>query len=165
MKNYYKILGVLQEVSNEVIETAIDKRYNQWRQLVSHHDPKVVNEANQALQILEDIRMTLLDKDNRNKYDKTLASSEKIGGLGDPEVMLKEMMTGGKRLSSQTLMKNEERIDAWTCDGCEKVNPIGTQYCQECGKKIALPCPSCQTLSPIAKEFCPECGVNKEKIL
>ena len=135
MSNYYEILGIVKESSLAEIETAIDRQYNQWRQLVSHHDPKVVNEANQALQILEEIRSTLLEKDNRKKYDKTLASSEKIGGLGDPEVMLKEMMAGGKRSSSQTLMKNEERIDAWVCDDCGQANPLGTQFCQELWKK------------------------------
>ncbi len=164
MSNYYEILGVSKDATLEKIEEAIDKQYNQWRQLVSHHDPETVNQANQALLVLEEIRSTLLDDTKRNNYNDTLILNEKVGGLGDPSVFLKEMSSSGKRSQENTKIEKLERVDAWICNSCDKVNPIGTRFCQKCGKEIAKACPSCNIISPINSEFCPECGVNKIKV-
>lgn len=51
--NYYEILNLQPTASSADIQTAFENQYNQWRRLVTHHDPKVVNQANQALQALE----------------------------------------------------------------------------------------------------------------
>ena len=162
MINYYETLEIGIESSSEEIENAIDNQYNHWRQLVSHHDPETVIQANQALLVLEEIRSTLLDDTKRNNYNETLKLNEKIGGLGDSGTVLKNLSIAGKRkLHDKKIIDKIERTDAWVCHSCDKANRIGTSFCEKCGKIIAKPCPSCSSLAPISNEFCPNCGSNK----
>ncbi len=58
MANYYEMIEVKPTATDKEIETAIDARYNQWRALVTHHDDKVRDQANQAMRMLEQIRGT-----------------------------------------------------------------------------------------------------------
>ena len=48
MATYYEFLQVAPTASVAEIEAAWEERYNHWRRLVTHHDPQVVNEANQS---------------------------------------------------------------------------------------------------------------------
>ena len=57
MSNYYEILNVPTTASTAEIQTAYEQQYDQWRRLVTHQDPNVVNQANQALKALETIRL------------------------------------------------------------------------------------------------------------
>ena len=88
MPNYYEILNLQPAASMQDVQVAIDTKYNQYRRLVTHHDPTVVNQANMALQSLEKIRETLLSPDRKAVYDEALGlSGPVIGGLGDPHMV------------------------------------------------------------------------------
>jgi hypothetical protein len=44
------------------------------------------------------------------------------------------------------------------CSSCGTENPVGTNFCEECGARLARLCPSCgHELRPTAK-FCGNCG-------
>src|SRR5258706_9573992 len=44
------------------------------------------------------------------------------------------------------------------CTGCGFENPAGTNFCEECGARLARICPNCShELRPTAK-FCGNCG-------
>ena len=174
MNNYYEMLKVAPNASHTEIETCLDDQYTKWRALVTHHDPNIVTQANQALSILEDIRATLLDQDNRNAYDKQLAQEqEKLSGLTDPDMVLAQnpmqpaMAPPRQRSSTASIPRNAEidRTDAWICTDpkCRKANQIGTQFCSKCGKRIGAECPSCGVLVELSNKFCSNCGVDKEK--
>ena len=174
MNNYYEMLKVAPNASHTEIETCLDDQYTKWRALVTHHNPDIVTQANQALSILEDIRATLLDQDNRNAYDKQLAQEqEKLGGLADPDMVLAQnpmqpaMAPPRRRGSTASIPRNAEveRADAWICTNpkCRKANQIGTQFCSKCGKRIGAECPSCGALVELSNKYCSNCGVDKEK--
>lgn len=88
MPNYYEVLKVATDANPAEIEAAYDAQYNHWRRLVTHHDPKIVHRANQALRWLEQIRTTLLDDELRTAYDARLGLTPGISGLADPQAQL-----------------------------------------------------------------------------
>ena len=174
MTTYYEIIKVQPTATIEEIETAVETQYNQWRRLVTHHDANVVNQANQALQTLEQIRSTLTDPAQRTGYDTAIGlSGPQVGGLADPEALL-------KTLSSPTLVppaaKNHpldvplsqaqtiKRTDAWICPKCQTANAVNQQFCASCGNKIGHACPQCEQLTELVNPYCPHCGANKREI-
>lgn len=56
MLTYYEMLKVPSTASAEEIQAAVDDQYNQWRQLVTNHNPTVAEEVNRNLRVLETIR-------------------------------------------------------------------------------------------------------------
>lgn len=69
MPTYYEILKLPPTATQAEIESKADAQYNQWRRLVTHHDPNVVDEANRALRTLELVRNTLGNSVERSEYD------------------------------------------------------------------------------------------------
>ena len=176
MNNYYELLKVASDASHTEIETRLDDQYTKWRALVTHHDPNVVDQANQALNTLEEIRATLLDQDKRSAYDKILAQEqEKLGGLADPDIVIAQnpmrpVMAPPRPRATATSIPHStevERTDAWICSNpkCRKANPIGTQFCTQCGKRIGIECPNCGVLTQGSNKFCENCGVNIQEAL
>ncbi len=170
MSTYYELLKLDNTASQEEIEAKLDDQYTKWRSLVTHHDPDVVTQANQALQLLEEMRVVLLDPGKRADYDAGIASQQVgVAGLADPEMILaaNPMGAGGMAPPRQRQVQQPEpvieRTDAWICPNCNKANVIGTQFCAKCGNRIALECPSCGSLEELSKKFCSHCGVDKEK--
>lgn len=84
MPTFYEQLNLPTTASADEITSAIDRLYNQWRQLVGH--PQHGTQAQQQLQLLEDIRATLTDAANRAAYDSSIGLKEKSGGLIDPSI-------------------------------------------------------------------------------
>ena len=76
MPNYYEIIKVQPTAPTAEIVNACEAQYNQWRRLVTHHDQDVVNQANQALQTIEQIRLTLTDTEKRGVYDAAVGIEE-----------------------------------------------------------------------------------------
>jgi len=167
MANYYEMLGVNTSATASEIEVAIDARYNQWRALVTHHDPNVVNQANQELQKLEMIRGTLMDVNKRAGYDAAVGLGNTIGGLADPSAIAPAVRRPplppsppGMRLAPSAA---SQRTDAWECARCQTPNPPNTRFCEKCGNALGKDCPNCVKLIKTAATFCPHCGKNIEQ--
>ena len=60
MPNYYEVLKLLPTATRTEVEYAIEAEYNQWRRLVTHHDPKMVEQANRHLRVLEEISINIV---------------------------------------------------------------------------------------------------------
>ena len=163
---YYEILKVQPIASVSEIEAAYEAQYNQWRRLVTHHDPSVVNQANQALDMLQRIRVTLTDIAKRAGYDEAIGISGPIGGLADPEVLSRTLTPPSPipRKRSDTLAQSpatsEQRVDAWTCPRCHTANLVRTRFCKNCGQSLGRTCPNCDQLIEVAAKFCTECGAD-----
>ena len=159
--NYYEMLGVSSSANSTEIEQAIDTRYNQWRALVTHHDPNVVNQANQELQKLETIRGTLTDVNKRAVYDAGIV----IGDLADPEALLRKVappISPPIRNVQASAPQTMARTDVWLCPKCQTSNAIGTRFCRTCGNALGRECPNCGKLIEKIADYCSECGVNVE---
>ncbi|MCL4299598.1 MAG: zinc ribbon domain-containing protein [Anaerolineae bacterium] len=159
MNNYYEFLQVQPTASQAEIEAAWEITYHKWRTLVTHHDQQVVNQANQALAALDQARTILLDPVKRAAYDTGLGLDGVIGGLGDPDALLRQ---AGVSPSPQGYSSSSHRLDVWECPQCDTANPVGTGYCQKCGTQVGQACPSCNQRIYIKAQHCPECGANIE---
>lgn len=164
MNNYYEFLKVSSTTSIADIQIAIDAMYNQSRRLVTHHDPNIVQNANQSLLMIEQARATLLDPVKRADYDAMLSLST-MGGLVDssaqpsPMPVMTPPMTGHPPVSS-SMTKVGMANDVWLCAKCASANPVGTKFCKKCGNQLGRNCPQCNTLLESMAQFCSDCGVN-----
>lgn len=46
------------------------------------------------------------------------------------------------------------------CMDCDWSNPIFSEFCSKCGKRIQNTCSNCNTLNIIGVSFCGKCGKN-----
>jgi hypothetical protein len=173
MTTYYEILQIQPTASIAEIQAAVDEQYNQWRRLTTHHDPIVVNQANQALQALETIRSTLTDPGKRTVYDSAIGLNGIIGGVADPGLILKQsssksvISTSPKSPPTQPVQftgpsASIQRMDAWICPKCHKSNSTGAQFCEGCGNRIGDSCPKCGKITELVNAYCPACGADKK---
>lgn len=167
MANYYELLKVSPSASAQEISSAFDAQYEQWRRLVTHHDPNVVNQANQAIQLLEQIRATLTDPNKRAAHDEGIGLRS-VGGLADPTAIL-NMPSVTMTPPAPRQMPERAQVGAvvaaapalWTCPKCKKENPPSTRFCFNCGTQLVRTCPECgQETSLVATGFCGNCGYN-----
>lgn len=167
MTTYYEMLHVAPNANDTEIQTACDTQYNQWRRLVTHHDPDVVNQANQALQTLEKIRATLTDPVRRAAYDEGIGLGGPVGGLADPAALLRSLqqptatpMAPPPPRSAAT-MSPTLSASLWNCYKCQTDNPAQTKFCFKCGAQLVRECPECRKeTSLIATGMCGACGSN-----
>ena len=165
MPTYYEMLKLTPTATAVEIEAAIEAQYHQWRRLVTHHDPNIVNQATQALQTLETIRTTLTNAEKRAVYDAAIGISGPVGGLADPEALLRATAPSpppAPPAKSQTPVAVSQHPDAWICPKCHKANPIGTRFCNQCGQQLGRQCPKCQQWTEAAFAFCAFCGENMD---
>lgn len=171
MANYYEMLQVAPTASATEIETAYEAQYNQWRRLVTHHDPNVVNQANQALQTLEVIRGTLSDSSKRAAYDAGIGVSGPIGGLADPAALLQSLQRpappapiAAPAPPAPVQMATAAPMPVaglWHCGKCSTDNPPQTKFCFKCGNQLVRQCPECgKETSLISTGMCGECGYS-----
>jgi hypothetical protein len=172
MANYYEMLQVTPTASATEIETAYEAQYNQWRRLVTHHDPNIVNQANQALQTLEVIRDTLSDTAKRAVYDAGVGLAGPIGGLADPTALLQSIQRptppappAPPAPSTPVQMTAPPApmpvAGLWHCGKCGTDNPPQTKFCFKCGNQLVRQCPECaKETSLIATGMCGECGYS-----
>lgn len=168
MPNYYEILNIQPGATRTEIEQSLDAQYNKLRQLVTHHDPNIVNRANFGLQTLEKIRSVLIDDGKRSAYDAAISNN--MGGPADPtsNSLLTNSLTvhpmrgtspsqSAPRYLPQT-QASAQRI--WACPKCQSPNAVNSQFCKKCGESLASLCPSCNSLVEKNSQFCANCGVN-----
>jgi len=171
MANYYESLKIQPSASTSEINAAIDEQYNQWRRLVTHHDPDVVNQANQALRTLEVMRSTLTNPDKRAGYDAAVGLAGAVGGLADPNLLLqnlaaKPLMTppagmGAQPAAAQASAAPPAKQNIWECYKCHADNPPHSVHCFKCGAELMRACPECnEVASMVATKMCGKCGYN-----
>ena len=140
--------------------------------MVTHHKPEIVDEANNALRTIENVRTTLLNAEKRSEYDKQLtATLGNQAGLSDPDAIFTSSgsnfggnFSGIPPQRPSPVLPQAERTDAWICPNtaCKKANPIGTTFCANCGETLAKNCPNCGALVEASNKFCSNCGVDKQ---
>jgi len=170
MATYYETLQVQPTATPAEVDDACNTLYNKWRRLVTHHDPSVVNQANQALQQVDAIRSTLSDPVRRSAYDEGIGLNGAIGGLADPEAVLRAMPVvtmappsppPPRPLAGPPAQVAASRPGLWACPkkGCGAENPPNTKFCFKCGTQLVQECPECKKMSSlISTSFCGECG-------
>ena len=166
MPNYYEILCVAPSASEIEIQAAYDTQYNQWRRLVTHHNPNVVNQANQALQTLEKIKATLTDPSRRAAYNEGIGVAGPVGGLADPAALLRTLASP----PAPTLPPANPAVTApavsnglWTCYKCSTENSPQTKFCLKCAAQLVRTCPECRgETSLVATSVCGRCGYSYE---
>ncbi len=157
MSNYYEILQIRPDAPAPEIEAACDTQYNYWRRLITHHDPNMVNQANQTLQLLETIRATLTHPERRIVYDAQLQGEH---GMNDKIGNTKMAAHPGVMPPSPSLASSLRRVDVWLCHKCQTANVPGNTYCKQCGHTIGVHCPNCSMIVEASVAFCSHCGVN-----
>ncbi|MDP9310395.1 MAG: zinc ribbon domain-containing protein [Chloroflexota bacterium] len=167
MQTYYEFLNVPPTASSGDIEQAIESQYNQWRRLVTHHDPEIANQANQSLNTLEKIRTTLSHPDARLAYDATLVAAGQVGGLAEPGVQLastqipRPMVPVAMPPAAITRGAPAPPVGLWACGKCHTDNPPQTKFCFKCGTQLVQQCPACGSeASLITTGICGACGTS-----
>lgn len=166
MTNYYDFLQVQPTASQGEIETALETRYHQWRKLVTHHDPQVANQATQALTVLEQARVTLLDPGKRTAYDTGIGLNSVLGGLADPEAILQKLDAARVLPPSPKSPTTQGLVDVLKCPHCGNVsNPADARFCLSCRYPLTQICPNpeCKSELPLNYRNCPRCGRNIEE--
>ncbi|MDP9310393.1 MAG: zinc ribbon domain-containing protein [Chloroflexota bacterium] len=159
MSTYYEILKVVPTATGKDVERAIEEQYNQWRRLVTHHDPGVATQATQALQTLELIRSTLTDSHRRSAYDAGIGLGGPVGGLADPATLLQNTAVSPPRPNQQPRSDSGAQPKLWACYKCSAENPPQTKYCLNCGTQLVRKCPECAAeASLVASGMCGNCG-------
>lgn len=156
---YYEILKISPTASANEVQAAIDAQYDQWRRLVAHHKPEVVEQANQRLRVLETIRATLTDPAKRAVYDASL----NVGGLADPEAVIRmhgEPPPPPLKPRGSPGLPGDRPVDAWVCPQCGTTSPRGTRFCSKCRAQIGIDCPKCKRLTLQSDPYCAECGAD-----
>jgi len=165
MSNYYETLKISQSATSVEIQTAYETAYNYWRNLVNHHDPQMVQKANQTLMAIEQIRTTLSDPVKRANYDASLSIGS-IGGLADATAqpvatpMITPPTARSSAIPASMAQSNIAHSDSWSCAKCYSVNAVGTRFCKKCGNQLGKDCPKCNTLLEASAQFCSVCGVS-----
>jgi len=170
MANYYEMVQVKPTATDKEIETAIDARYNQWRALVTHHDDKVRDQANQAMRMLEQIRATLSDPAKRAVYDEAIGVRGATAGLVDPNAVLNVPRVvmppppPPRPPAPKPATQETSASKLWACQKCGEKNPEHTQFCYNCGAQLVRECPKChKNTSLVATGFCGNCGASYEQ--
>lgn len=72
-------------------------------------------------------------------------AEERLQAARDEKVAL-------ERAATEERVRRENEEQARSCPDCGNINPEGTNFCSECGTKLAAPAP------PATKRFCSNCG-------
>lgn len=68
----------------------------------------------------------------------------------------REEKAARERAETEAAARREAEEAARSCPNCGAYNPEGTNFCQECGSRLAQP----MQQAPAAKRFCPNCGTE-----
>jgi hypothetical protein len=174
MANYYEMLKIQPAATSAEITEAIEAQYNQWRRLVTHHDPNIVNQANQALAKLEQIRTTLTDPAKRGIYDAAIEVHGPTAGLADPEAVLRDMPAAAAmtppariaagRVTAPLAQRAAATSSLWASPKCQTETPPMSEHCFKCGTQLLRICPECGGMtSLISTGVCGKCGYRYER--
>ncbi|WP_168188605.1 DnaJ domain-containing protein [Thermoflavimicrobium daqui] len=71
-KNYYELIGLPPDASNEEIDKAILKKIRIWQKRTNTPTLARRQEAERMIERLDEIKLILLDPEQRAKYDQKL---------------------------------------------------------------------------------------------
>lgn len=170
MTNYYELLKLQPTASIPEIEAAINEQYNQWRRLVTHHDPNIVTQANQAIQLLEQIRVALTDTQRRAAYDEAIGVKGAMAGLADPQAIIQNIPASAVMTPPSQISRGNHPAQAtggqaapnlWQCPKCKTENPPMSEFCFKCGTQLLRICPECDGMtSLVSTNVCGKCGYD-----
>jgi serine/threonine protein kinase len=78
----------------------------------------------------------------------------------------KRWQTVAELRSALMLIRSPSTVDVptvkttWRCKWCDTVNPVGIQYCGECGWDGRFFCAECGSETRVGIQFCGDCGAN-----
>lgn len=165
VSNYYEMLGLATDANTADIHRAVDNRYNEMRQLATHPDATVVEEANRNLRLLEQMRATLTDASRRAAYDAGIGVGG-AGGLADPAAILRKATPPPPPrvimpTPSPSAAPANAAPDLWVCPKCDTRNPEWTQFCLKCQNEMVRQCPECGQMKSLVKTgVCGHCGFS-----
>lgn len=162
MSNYYEMLGLATDANTADIHRAVDKRYNEMRQLATHPDAAVVEQANRGLRQLEQMRTTLTDPTRREVYNAGIGIGG-AGGLIDPAAILRHATPAPPppRVTMPAPAPANVAPDLWVCPKCSTRNPEWTQFCLNCQNELMRLCPECGQMKSLVKTgVCGNCGFS-----
>ena len=162
MSNYYEMLGLATDANTADIHRAVDKRYNEMRQLATHPDAGVVEQANRGLRLLEQMRATLTDPTRREVYNAGIGIGG-AGGLVDPAAILRNATPPPPppRVTVPAPAPAAAPADLWVCPKCSTRNPEWTQFCLKCQNEMVRQCPECSQMKSLVKTgVCGNCGFS-----
>ena len=158
MSTYYDELGLSPQASAAELQTALDARYNQYRNLVTHPDATVVEEANRNLRLLEQMRAALTNTNRRAAYDAGISVGG-AGGLADPAAILRKATPPPPPRATLSPTQTGAPADLWTCPNCSTPNPEWTPFCLHCRTPLLRQCPECGKMKSLVKTgACSNCG-------
>lgn len=162
MPTHYEFLQLLPDANIDAIQSSCDQLYSHWLRLVTHHDPKVVDQANDMLRTIEKVREMLIDPEKRAAYNVSVGLQDTIGGLFDASISpnaTSVLAPPIPPLSNPPPSSSfNARTDVWTCPRCHYGNEKGNRFCKNCGNNLAQACPNCRQLFEQDAHFCPSCG-------
>lgn len=132
-------------------------------------------QANQALAVLEQIQVTLTDPEKRNVYDTGLGLSGLMGGLADPEAVLRNaaplpnmappVFVPASGRPAPVQVKPQGPADGIPCPNCNTMNSRTDRYCAACRTLLTQHCLVCDLEMPWNAENCTKCGANQAEEL
>jgi len=163
MENYYEILSITPQANSEENTNSIGNHYNQVRRLINHHDPGVVNQANQALLVLEKMKVVLSDPLKKAEYNLSITT---VGSLLDTFTYSTNVLEQTNFIIGNTQNNLGGYVlgtDGWICPKCQQPNLKGALFCQYCSEAIGRICSDCMTHYESKVAFCPSGGKSIEQ--
>lgn len=100
MTNYYELLGLNQDASEDEIRTKLKDRKRVWTQRQNAPKPEQQQEASNNLRMVPDIEANLLDPQKRSTYDQQLRTAPKESQVDTNKIDADNLIQEGFRLIS-----------------------------------------------------------------
>ena len=125
MVNYYNLLGVNQEASENEIRRKLKERKRIWTQRQNAPKPEQQQEASNNLRLVPDIEATLLNTQKRNEYDQKLKTLPEEEEEFEPRTESEPVMV----LSKRTVIRDSvSSLRLQICNWYEKVTGRPPDY-------------------------------------
>ena len=143
MVNYYDLLEIPQNATEEQIREAIKKCRRTWNNRANNPDGKIRADAEQHVHDIAEAEKVLLDPTQRNKYDYDLAHAPKISShsnMDDEDELIErainladlENYTEAQALLQQVVSHNPQNAQAWYLYGLVCRDLKDTHKAKEC---------------------------------
>lgn len=143
-------------------------------------DVKIFNAQNELKDIKEKIEAAyarlgrqVFETDGVELYPELKAELERLNLEKSAAIeqvqKAKDEKVAAERAAAEEAARRDAEDAACICPNCGNRNPQGTNFCQECGTKLAAPisagkrfCPNCGTVVALENYFCGSCGTKME---
>lgn len=143
-------------------------------------DVKIFNAQNELKDRMEKIEAVyarlgrqVFEAGGAELYPELKAELERLNLEKSAAAEQLQMAKNEKAAAERAAAEEAARLDAedasCICPNCNKCNPQGTNFCQECGTKLVIPvsagkrfCPNCGSEIAPGNLFCGSCGTKVE---